>query len=88
MFVKQWIAEQTDKPAVEHNAVDELSTPRKNQKLGLGIALGITVLALSVGVFFLVQSVRARRSKERTLNGRPGGETEKSRPREMSSRRD
>jgi hypothetical protein len=77
MFVKQWIAEQTDKH-VEHNAVDEPSTPRKNQKLGLGIALGITVLALSVGVFFLVQSVRARRSKERTLNDRPGGETDKS----------
>jgi len=82
MFVKQWIAEQTDKP-VEHNAVDEPSTPRKNQKVGLGIALGITLLALLVGVFFLVQSVLARRrSKERTLNKRRGGETEKSSPRE------
>jgi hypothetical protein len=77
MFVKQWIAQRTDEP------VDEPSTPRKNQKLGLGIALGITVLVLSVGVFFLVQSILARRSKERTLNDRPGGETEKSRPPEM-----
>jgi len=87
MFVKQWIPQQTDEP-VEHDAVDEPSTPRKNQKLGLGIALGIIVLVLSVGVFFLVQSVLARRSKERTLSGRPRGETEKSRQREMSSRGD
>ena|SRR5271170_2442319 len=74
MFVKQWIAQQKDETSGD-NAVEDNkpSASTKSQKLGLGISLGATVLVLVIGVFFLVRSVLARRSKKRAGNGTQKG---------------
>ena len=68
MFVKEWIAQQKDQviepDAVGVDADNEPSTDTKFQKLRFGIVIGVTVLVVSIGVFFLVRSILARRSKK------------------------
>jgi hypothetical protein len=51
MFVKQWIAQQKDETSGD-NAVEDNkpSASTKSQKLGLGISLGVTVLASNRGI--------------------------------------